>query len=105
MKKKKCSHCLFALFTPKGVECVFSPEPLDKGGNCIKYKRSESMKELEKLYKKIPCPYCLGMHRIKEVEWNDEDVFWAYLDCPEVGEVRIEFQFQDKFKRKEGKSH
>jgi hypothetical protein len=74
------------------------------------------MKQLEKLYKnnasldrllaeEIPCPYCLGMHRIKEAEWNDEDVFWAYLDCPEVGEVRIEFQFQDKFKRKEGKSH
>jgi ribosome modulation factor len=41
---KKCSHCLFALFTPQGVECVFTPEPLDKSGNCIKYKKRRAAK-------------------------------------------------------------
>ena len=61
------------------------------------YKNDSHLDHL--LAEEIPCPYCLGYHKIFEVEWNYEDTFYAYMKCPEVGEVRVTFEFQDRFKR------
>ena len=49
--------------------------------------------------KDINCPYCQSYHSTSEVESNNEDVFYVYSNCPEVGEVRIKYEFQDRFKR------
>jgi len=45
-----------------------------------------------------PCPYCEDWHKAKEVESN-EDVFYVYMDCPKAGEVRLTFEFQNRFER------
>lgn len=67
------------------------------------YKGDQSLDRL--LDEEIPCPYCLGFHRIREAESNGEDEYYAYLSaCPDLGEVRVTFQFQDKFKRKESEN-
>ena len=47
----------------------------------------------------IPCPFCQREHPVKEAESNNEDTSYAYADCPDVGEVRVTYEFQDRFKR------
>ena len=47
----------------------------------------------------IVCPYCDSYHPANEAESNCEDVFYLYATCPEVGEVRLKHEFQDRFKR------
>ena len=49
--------------------------------------------------REYPCPYCGDTHPAKEVESDYEDTFFIYMDCPEVGEVRVTFEFQDHFIR------
>jgi len=49
---------------------------------------------------RIPCPYCLNLHKTLEADWNSEDTYWAYMECPEVGKVRITFEFMDKSQEK-----
>ena len=47
----------------------------------------------------FPCPYCLKQHVRTDSEDNGEDEFYLYFNCPEIGEVRITYQYADKFRR------
>ena len=47
----------------------------------------------------IMCPFCSSIHPTKEAEFDYEDTFYVYADCPTGGEVRLKYEFQDRFKR------
>ena len=46
------------------------------------------------------CPFCSSTHPTKESRFDYEDtVYYVYADCHSGGEVRLKYEFQDRFKR------
>lgn len=42
------------------------------------------------------CPFCMKTHEVERVV-GIEDIIHMYMTCVEVGEVRITYEFRDKW--------
>ena len=47
----------------------------------------------------LGCPFCGESHTVEDVEFDGEDTCCSYMRCPDVGEVRVKYEFQDEWVR------